>query len=379
MEKVVSYIFIPLILCYFAVEFILIMRSVIYSNWPEAVDTFTRFTVLLSGGCFVYLMCGWFYNRFCKFYRLFFPCAGLLVLGIGLWRLIGLIAQYGLTERRYFTIFGIAVFAIFLIFMLLDMTNRGRLAAMVLSAFLVVSVLPFVNYHTVSAYSQMMRAEQIMNRYGMLTEDGIKPPATMSESDRLELSRAVQYLVEKNETVMAKWLPVHFDFPDDYATVFGVAGEFDSSGQSTMIGKTYMGTLADKYYTVDGFDIVLSNYTTYNLFNFSAKDIVGVKGTYTLRFSQVAGDSLVAVVTRNGETVAQVDVTDQLDGTAKYMVENVSNDSLSVAMPLEQMLVEFDTPAVRVRVVLKSVSVSVDNISRGLSTALTDIILIDEK
>jgi hypothetical protein len=48
-------------------------------------------------------------------------------------------------------------------------------------------------------------------------------------------------------------------------------------------------------------------------------------------------------------------------------------------MPLEQMTVQFENDTVRVRVVLKSVSATADKISRGLSTALTDIILIDEK
>ena len=218
-----------------------------------------------------------------------------------------------------------------------------------------------------------------MNRYGMLTETGIVPPASMSETDRLELSRAVQYLYDEQETAMAKWLPIHFNFYEDYAEVFGVAGEFDVAGQSTLVAKTYRGTLADKYYPVDQYDVVLTNFTTYNLFNFTAQEIAGVRGIYTIRFSQVAGDSLVAVVTLDGETVAEADVTDQLLATARYLGEHASDENEAVSMPLEQMTVQFETETIRVRVVLKSVSATADKISRGLSTALTDIILIDEK
>jgi hypothetical protein len=178
---------------------------------------------------------------------------------------------------------------------------------------------------------------------------------------------------------MAKWLPIHFDFYKDFSSVFGVAGEYDTVGQSTIATKTYMGLLEEKYYHTEGYDLVLTNYTTYNLFNFTAQDIVGAKGTYTVRFSQVAGDSLVAVVVRDGETLAEVDVTDQVLATAQYLGEHISDENESVAMPLEQMTVAFETDALRVRVVLKSVSVTADRISRGLSTALTDIILIDEK
>ncbi len=379
MEKVISYIFIPLVLCYFVVELLLIVRAVIYDNWPDAPDTFLRIAVLLGLGILTYLLCHQFQNFLCRFYRVFFPCAGLLVLGVGVWRLILLIMQYGISETRYGVVFGSVIFAVFLLFMLVDIRDKSRIAAVVVSAAMIISVLPYVNYHTVSAYSQMTRAQAILNRYGMLTESGIKPPQNMSESDRLELSRAVQYLCDEQETAMAKWLPIHFDFRKDFASVFGVAGEFDTVGQSTIVTKTYMGLLEEKYYQTEGYDMILTNYTTYNLFNFVAQDIVGVKGTYTVRFSQVAGDSLVAVVVRDGETIAEVDVTDQLLVTAKYLGEHISDETESVAMPLEQMTVQFETDAVRVRVVLKSVSVTADKISRGLSTALTDIILIDEK
>ncbi len=379
MEKIVSYILIPLVLCFFVLELLLVVRAVIYNNWPEPVDTFSRMAVLLGAGVLTYLLCSRFDNRFCRFFRVFFPCAGLLLLGVGTWRLIRLIIQYGMTENRYFAIVGILIFAIFLIFMLTDMADKGRLACLVLSAFMILSVLPFVNYHTVSAYSQMARAEGIMERYDMLADDGIRPPAAMNENDRLELSRAVQYLYDQKETAMAKWLPIYFNFYEDYAEVFGVAGEFDTAGQSTLVAKTYLGLLADKYYPTDGYDIVLTNYTTYNLFNFTAQDIAGTKGVYAVRFSQVAGDSLVAVVTRDGRTVAEADVTDQLLATAQYLGKNASDENESVAMPLEQMTVQFESDDIRVRVVLKSVSVTADRISRGLSTALTDIILIDEK
>lgn len=379
MEKVISYILIPLVLCYFLVELLLIGRAIIYDNWPQATDTFSRIAGLLGAGGLAYLLCNRFENALCRFFRLFYPCAGLLVLGVGVWRLVGLISQYGISEARYFVIIGTTIFAVFLILILVDVTNKGRIACLLLASLLILSVLPYVNYHSVSAYSQLTRAEAIMNRYGMLTDTGILPPTAMNETDRLELSRAVQYLYDEQETAMAKWLPIHFNFYEDYAEVFGVAGEFDTAGQSTLVATTYRGTLADKYYPIDQYDIVLTNYTTYNLFNFTAQDIVGAKGVYSLRFSQVAGDSLVAVVTRDNETVAEADVTDQLLAMARYLGDHVSGENESVSMPLEQMTVQFESEAVRVRVVLKSVSVTADKISRGLSTALTDIILIDEK
>lgn len=379
MEKVISYIFIPLVLCYFVVELLLIVRAVIYDNWPAAPDTLLRISILLGLGILTYLLCYQFQNFLCRFYHIFFPCAGLLVLGVGVWRLILLIMQYGISETRYGVVLGSVVFAVFLLFMLIDFRDKSRLAALVVSAAMIISVLPYVNYHTVSAYSQMTRAQAILNRYDMLTESGIKPPQNMSEGDRLELSRAVQYLCDEQETAMAKWLPIHFDFHKDFSSVFGVSGEFDPVGQSTIVTKSYMGLLEEKYYQTEGYDMVLTNFITYNLFNFVAQEVAGVNGTYTVRFSQVAGDSLVAVVVRDGETIAEVDVTDQLLATAKYLGEHISDDKESVSMPLEQMTVQFETDAIRVRVVLKSVSVTADKISRGLSTALTDIILIDEK
>ena len=379
MEKVISYILIPLALCYFLVELLLIGRAIIYNNWPQATDTFTRIAGLMGVGALAYLLGIQFNNWMCRIFRLVYPCAGLLVLGVGAWRLMDLILHYGISEARYFVILGIVVFVVFLILILVDIPSKGRIACLLLAVMLGLSVMPYVNYHSVAAYSQLTRAESIMNRYGMLTETGIVPPASMSETDRLELSRAVQYLYDEQETAMAKWLPIHFNFYEDYAEVFGIGGEFDTEGQSTLVAKTYRGTLADKYYRLDGYDLVLTNNTTYNLFNFTAQDIEGEKGTYTVRFSQVAGDSLVAVVTRDGQTLAEVDVTEQLLATARYLTDHASNEKDSVVMPLDQMTVVFETEQIGVRVILKSVSVTADKVSRGLSTALTDIILIDEK
>ncbi len=380
MEKVISYIFIPAVFLLLAVEFLLIGKAVIYSNWSAAVDIFMRQAVVLGIGCLVYMLASQYQNAICRVYRVALPCAGLLALAIGVWRLYALIGSFGITDKRYFAAAGYLFLAICLIVILIG--GKGKGTVVIVSAILIslVTVLPVLNYHTVSAFSQMRRAETIMQRNGMLADAVITAPETISESDRLELSRAVQYLVEAGETDMADWLPVTFEFYADYQAVFGIRGEYDEQGQSTLIGKTYVGELADKYYSVKKHTIVLSNYTTYNLYNFAADNIAGETGVYSVKFTVAAGDSLIMVVTKDRLTVLEEDVTPQLLHIAAYLEETARQSKTGVvAMPQALMTLEAESDEVLVEVILKSITVAADNPHQRPATALTDIILIGEK
>ena len=171
------------------------------------------------------------------------------MLGIGIWRLGSMIVSYGLTGARYFALAGYVFLAVCILTVLISPRGNGLVIVATAMVLTVISVFPVFNYKTVSVFSQVVRAENIMKRNGMLENDAITAPADISETDRIELSRAVQYIADSGETEMAAWLPPGFDFESDYRTVFGVAGEFGAGADANMNSTVLVGALSNKVYS----------------------------------------------------------------------------------------------------------------------------------
>ena len=231
-----------------------------------------------------------------------------------------------------------------------------------------------------SVFSQVVRAENIMKRNGMLENDAITAPADISETDRIELSRAVQYIADSGETEMAAWLPPGFDFESDYRTVFCVAGEFGAGADANMNGTVLVGALSNKVYSASGYDYVLVNSTTYNFFNFSMDNIIGENGTYSVRFvSDPQQHTIRGIIQRDGEQVADRDLSIYLRRIVNYLEENAVEDGAAVSIPDTYMTMILSGDGVSLKVVLKHVTASAADREYGyLTTALTDTILFSE-
>lgn len=379
-EKITCFVLIPVILVLFVAIIIWLCKGIWWNNWPSAIEIFSRVSLLLLLSCFIFMLTLSFNNLPGRIYRIFLPSVGIPLLGIGLWRLITLVLDYGITDKRYFALIGYAFLAVCLFSILF--TPRSHFMVILISAMIltVVTVMPAFNYHTVSAYSQVKRAEIIMQRNDMLEGSKITTPESISDEDRLELSRAVQYIVEVNETSLAPWLPLNFDFFEDYETVFGVQGEYNEQGESMVMSKVLVGELENKYYDIGDFDILLVNYKTYNLLNFSQENIVGNKGTYSVLFTDdAAADSVIAIVKRNGEIIAEEDITENLSAISGYLKTHTKVYGEVVSLPLSVMTINIETDQIHLRVILKSVTATLDEANKTLTTVLTDTILMKEK
>ena len=219
-----------------------------------------------------------------------------------------------------------------------------------------------------------------MKRNGMLENGAITAPAEISETDRIELSRAVQYIADSGETEMAAWLPPGFAFESDYKTVFGVAGEFSADTPADANSKVLVGALSNKVYSASGYDYVLVNSTTYNFFNFSMDNIIGENGTYSVRFvSDPQQRTLRCVIQRDGEQIADRDLSFYLSRIVGYLEQNAEEEGAAVSVPDTYMTVVISGDGVRLKVVLKHVTASAADREYGyLTTALTDTILFSE-
>lgn len=380
LEKLVCYIGIPVIVIFFLTEAVWLFNGIWWGNWPSALDIFQREAIFLGAACFVYLLTCNIESLPCRLYRVFLPVVGIPMLGIGIWRLGSMIVSYGLTGARYFALAGYVFLAVCILTVLISPRGNGLVIVATAMVLTVISVFPVFNYKTVSVFSQVVRAENIMKRNGMLENDAITAPAEISETDRIELSRAVQYIADSGETEMAAWLPPGFDFESDYRTVFGVAGEFGAGADANMNSTVLVGALSNKVYSASGYDYVLVNSTTYNFFNFSMDNIIGENGTYSVRFvSDPQQHTIRGIIQRDGEQVADRDLSIYLRRIVNYLEENAVEDGAAVSIPDTYMTMILSGDGVSLKVVLKHVTASAADREYGyLTTALTDTILFSE-
>lgn len=381
MNRLVSFLLIPLMTIWLLYTAVWLIRGMWWNSWASAADIFMHIFPLCLAG---YIVCMLTYaleeSVIFKAFRNFYTVACVPVIIIGVWRLVNLITAYGFTEKRYFALLGYILLIIGELYLIFNPKVSGIPLLITVAVLAVGSVLPAINYENVAVYSQVQRAENIMYRNNMLEYDEITPPESISEEDRIELSRAVEFICSRNKASMAKWLPLNFNFKNDYAEVFGVSGEYDANGVSTVTSQVIVGELGSQYYNISDYDISLVNYVSYNLYNFSMDNIIGRNGTYSVKFTDYADENItVATVTKDGITVLEQEITDNLGNIAAFLSDNVNSNNDTVYMPMGIMNIRLHSDEVDILVVLKSVTIDKsEKDNRRLTTALTDTILIKE-
>jgi len=381
MQRVVSYLAIPAEFLWFISVAVSLIKCFIYNSWEDSFEVFLRIFPLALSGYFLYVLADTFDdNTMLRIFRGIFAVGALPLISIGIWRLITEISRQGIVENRYFAAMGYILLIVCQILMILKPRESGMAFLITLFVLLFVAVQPIMDYEDISAYTQVARAEKILVKNGMLVSGELVPPTEISDADRIELSRTVEYLCDNNQIHKATWLPVHFNF-EYFADVFGIAGEFDEDGASTVLGNVITGELSEMYYNISDYDIMLVNYTTYNLYNFSMDSVIGNKGVYSVKFTDYEDDNItIAIVTLNGKTVLEKEITDNLGDIATYVRNLSSRVGDTVTVPLNQMQITLEGDTVDLTVVIKSVTLSKDGSDdKRLATVLTDTIMLNEK
>ncbi len=383
LNRTVAVLFIPLMAIWFSATAFWFIKSIWWNGIAGAYDIFLHiFPVCCTGYILAMLTYELEDNILFRIYRNVYTVLGIPLIVFGGWKFIELSLEYGLTGRRYFALLGFLLLIIGQLFMVFNPRHSGVPLLVTVAVLSVVSVFPAVHYENVAAYSQIARAERIMNSNNMLHNNEITAPKSISQSDRLELSRAIEYLCENNKELMANWLPVNFDFYKDYESVFKVLGEYDSSGNSTLVNQILVGELASPYYSVAEYDIILTNFASYNLYNFSMDNIIGNKGTYSVKFTDYENENItIATVTKDGYTILESEITDELGALANKVYAGAKDNNEIVYFPVEEMSIILNSDKVTVKVVLKSVTVDKRAAASNgrITGALTDSILINEK
>ncbi len=246
-----QYLLVPLVSMYLVILTLYLGKVVVTWDWPSGwigwlvsgVATAGIFTLLL-----VYPISD---DPEQKWIRAFARDFWLAVLPavVMLWlALYQRVAQYGITEPRYFLLaLSLWLAAIALVFRFRRGTGMIVIPAS-LCALAVVSLAGPWGAYAVSARSQLDRLETVLERHGVLAADrpaGAGPPSPrrIPASDRREISAVVRYLVTHHGTRrLAAWLPDSARrrigaprVPDEYTVravvaAWGVPYESESGG-----------------------------------------------------------------------------------------------------------------------------------------------------
>lgn len=205
-----QYILVPIVLVYLSILTIYLVKIVVTRQWPSGLIGYLVSAVSVAGIFSLLLVHPirdskenrWIRSFSRWFYVWILPAIVMLLMAIG-----KRIAQYGITENRYF----LAVLALWLLVIALYFTlSRGkRIRAIPLSlcvVALITSVGPWGAFG-VARSSQTARLASLLSRNGVLVNGRIeRSSSSIPFGDRREISAVLTYLVEHHGTrSIAPW------------------------------------------------------------------------------------------------------------------------------------------------------------------------------
>ena len=371
-ETILSYVFIPVIIA-FSIMFIgYSIKIVLFNAWPT--NQIVRFVCIYSAiGIAVYIITAHIKNLFCELFRSFFPTMLVifnLVAAVALYKRIN---YFGITYFRYFGIlvifFSVVIGVIYLIRKKVYLTATVILLCGMLAA----SSLPIVNFYDISCYSQMMRAQKILENNFMLESGILKPNTELTSYDMNELYNSVNYFSVRGKANLAPWLPSDFDI-SKFKKYFG----FNQSGENDT-GDFYYRTyiLKDSNYSVDGYDMAIHTDTEYlDTGVVDSAEFEGKKGTYSYALvSDNVSGTISLILKLNGNNIITSDFSDFTNYIKEELKnelstsQGVENNGLQTLLPYDKMSVELEGGGSRLLIVFNTV---VDNRSTGLDSQKLD-------
>ena len=143
----------------------------------------------------VYLLASTIQHSFAKYFRRIFPKVLIPLVLFQTVSSILKISEAGITYGRYYVIlFGVFAVIAGICFCVLPVHKNGVIAP-ILMGMALLSILPPVDAFTVSRANQINRLEAALMRNNMLTEGIIIPRSDISEKDKEDIIKAVDYII----------------------------------------------------------------------------------------------------------------------------------------------------------------------------------------
>lgn len=216
-----TYIVIPLITIYTLILYLYFAKILLTRQWPRGlVSHLVLWYSTVSVGVIFLLTPILEENKIAKLFKQVFPKIILPVLLMMFLSIYKRVAQYGITENRYFVIvLGLWVLATMLYFSI-KKPLKNILIPISLSIIVLVSVYGPLSSFSVSKYSQNKRFEKILLENSMIVDGSIVPNENLSKEDQREISNIISYFDRNHNINEIKSLPGGFSL-DDMERVIG--------------------------------------------------------------------------------------------------------------------------------------------------------------
>ena len=302
------YIVIPLITIYTGILYVYFVKILVTQEWPRGlVSNLVIWYSVLSAAVIFFTTPILEENKVAQLFRTWFPRILLPILAMMFMSIGKRIAQYGVTENRYFIVLlGIWVLLI-MVYFIVKRKLSNIFIPVTLSIFALVSILGPLSAFSVSSFSQNQRFTALLEKNDMLQSGAIQPGTDVSEDDRRNISSIVNYFDVRDPSKI-KYIDEDFEY-QDFERVFGFEREDYYSYAET--DYVYLSTEMER----------------------SAMDIKGYDYLYTVNYNTITEET-------NGITLELKDVTNLIikENEEVLMDEDLSEDIMTIVKENEDKI-----------------------------------------
>jgi len=331
------YIVIPLITIYTGILYVYFIKILVTQEWPRGlVSNLVLWYSVVSAAVIFFITPILEENKLATLFRTWFPRILLPILGMMFVSIGKRIAQYGVTENRYFVVLlGIWVLLI-MIYFIVKKKLTNIFIPVTLSIFALVSILGPLSAFSVSNFSQNQRFTALLEKNDMLQSGSIQPGTGVSEEDRKNISSIVSYFDSRDPSKL-KYMADDFEY-NDFERVFGFKRE-DYYGYPQM-DYIYLSTDMDQSgIRIEGFDYLFTvNYNT------KTAETDGL----TIQLKNVTD----LIVSLNGQVIMTEDLSEDVERIVSENEEQMEKAQIS----FEDAIILKENDSVSVKLILRELS-----------------------
>ncbi|NLW12146.1 MAG: DUF4153 domain-containing protein [Clostridiaceae bacterium] len=230
-EVLFTFVMIPIVLALSFVLLLWALRMLISRSWPDFAQLASIFSGYIILGTWLTIMVADSAHGLAKFFRRAYPVLAIIFLAVEAVAIFRQIDRFGIRGGEYAAavvlLFGISSAVYFLI----KPIRLNHLSAWTAAVLILISVLPLTGFSDVTLNSQLSRLNEVLERYGMLQGDTIKPADKNNipaKEDQVLITEAVSYLtgLDRYEE-MPTWFPQEERIYQDFAKTFGFEQRWD--------------------------------------------------------------------------------------------------------------------------------------------------------
>ena len=249
-----SYILIPLSAIYS-----LVLLAYVVKTWVTG-DPDNLLLPMIIAYCVAVILLFWLTgsleSRIVRTFRLLLPKIMAILALYEVVRILIDLPAKGIDRSSYFVLLLCIYSSVFGILSFFIRRDNYHIGAIVLCGFLVVSVLPPVDFLTLPVYSQTRVVENLLQRNNMRDGDTIVQSDALTAEEKEQLRSSVQFLFSVGHATDIRGVPAGFDYYEDFEKVFGIAPYETVIPESEY---TYREMTRDKKEAVDigGYDVFM--------------------------------------------------------------------------------------------------------------------------